>query len=109
MGPTPTAASIRCPKPAFCLTLPTFRTLNPARTRTFHARRTQICSICEEAWLSTALEEHSIHCAVLRTLSGNGLSVDAQLTTIANVLEEWLETPMAFPALGPAPSQYHTK
>ncbi|KXZ54565.1 hypothetical protein GPECTOR_4g630 [Gonium pectorale] len=70
---------------------------------------TVICSICEEAWLSTHLEEHSIHCAVLRTLSGNGLSVDAQLTTIANVLEEWLETPLAFPALGPAPSQYHVK
>ncbi|GIL83200.1 hypothetical protein Vretimale_11287 [Volvox reticuliferus] len=70
---------------------------------------TVICSICEEAWLSTHLEEHSIHCAVLRTLSGNGLSIDAQLTTIANVLEEWLETPLAFPALGPAPSQYHVK
>ncbi|GLC33498.1 hypothetical protein PLESTB_000081600 [Pleodorina starrii] len=70
---------------------------------------TVICSICEEAWLSTHLEEHSIHCAVLRTLSGNGLSVDAQLTTIANVLEEWLETPLTFPALGPAPSHYHVK
>ncbi|KAG2490698.1 hypothetical protein HYH03_010859 [Edaphochlamys debaryana] len=70
---------------------------------------TVICSICEEAWLSTHLEEHSIHCAVLRTLSGNGLSVDAQLTTIANVLEEWLETPLAFPALGPAPGHYHVK
>ncbi|GIL52826.1 hypothetical protein Vafri_8590 [Volvox africanus] len=70
---------------------------------------TVICSICEEAWLSTHLEEHSIHCAVLRTLSGNGLSVDAQLTTIANVLEEWLETPQTFPALGAAPSQYHVK
>lgn len=69
----------------------------------------QICSICEEAWLSTHLEEHSIHCAVLRTLSGNGLSIDAQLTTIANVLEEWLETPLAFPALGPAPNVFHVK
>ncbi|KAG2436135.1 hypothetical protein HYH02_011643 [Chlamydomonas schloesseri] len=68
-----------------------------------------ICSICEEAWLSTHLEEHSIHCAVLRTLSGNGLSIDAQLTTIANVLEEWLETPLAFPALGPAPNVFHVK
>jgi hypothetical protein len=69
----------------------------------------QICSIGEEGGLSTHLEEHSIHCAVLRTLSGNGLSVDAQLTTVANVLEEWLETPLAFPALGPAPSQYYIK
>ncbi|PNH05649.1 putative serine/threonine-protein kinase [Tetrabaena socialis] len=74
-----------------------------------HEDLSVICSICEESWLSTHLEEHSIHCAVLRTLSGNGLSVDAQLTTIANVLEEWLETPLAFPALGPAPSHYHVK
>lgn len=59
--------------------------------------------------MSTQLEEHSIHCAVLRTLSSNGLSIDAQLTTIANVLEEWLEAPLGFPALGPAPSSYYVK
>ncbi len=43
--------------------------------------------MCEEAWASDRLEEHSELCAVLRQV-GQGMSVDAHLTTLANVIEE---------------------
>lgn len=69
----------------------------------------QICSICEEGWLSAQLEEHSVHCALLRTIESTTRSTDAQLTTIANILEEWLENPAGYPALGFAPSGYSVK
>jgi len=49
-----------------------------------------VCSICEEAWASSRLEEHSELCAVLRQV-GQNMSVDAHLTTLANVIEEQLE------------------
>jgi hypothetical protein len=44
-------------------------------------------SVCEEAWASERLGEHSELCAVLRQV-GKGMSVDAHLTTLANVIEE---------------------
>lgn len=47
-----------------------------------------VCSVCEEHWPTSRLEEHSELCAVLRQLSASGLSVDAMLTMLANVIEE---------------------
>ncbi|KAG1676353.1 hypothetical protein FOA52_001148 [Chlamydomonas sp. UWO 241] len=49
-----------------------------------------VCSVCEEAWAAERLEEHSELCAVLRQV-GHGMSVDAHLTTLANVIEDMLE------------------
>lgn len=49
---------------------------------------TVVCSICEEHWPTSRLEEHSEMCAVLRQLHNSGLSVDGMLTTLANVIEE---------------------
>ncbi|MEW5318651.1 MAG: hypothetical protein WDW38_009857 [Sanguina aurantia] len=48
-----------------------------------------VCSICEESWPSARMEEHNGLCSQLRsTLMSGTLSADAQLTTLANVLEE---------------------
>eukprot|EP00798_Chlamydomonas_sp_ICE-L_P001645 gene1645-33037_t len=49
-----------------------------------------LCAICEEQWASVRLEEHSELCAVLQSVA-QGMSVDAHLTTLANVIEEQLE------------------
>ncbi len=46
-----------------------------------------VCSICEDRWASCRLEEHSELCAVLQSVA-QGMSVDAHLTTLANVIEE---------------------
>ncbi|MEW5305926.1 MAG: hypothetical protein WDW36_008437 [Sanguina aurantia] len=51
-----------------------------------------VCSICEESWPSARMEEHNGLCSQLRsTLMSGTLSADAQLTTLANVLEELFE------------------
>eukprot|EP00798_Chlamydomonas_sp_ICE-L_P030770 gene30770-35809_t len=49
-----------------------------------------LCAICEERWAAGRLEEHSELCAVLQSVA-QGMSVDAHLTTLANVIEEQLE------------------
>lgn len=49
-----------------------------------------VCSICEDKWQSSKLEEHSEICACIRKI-GLGLSADAQLTKLANYMEEQVD------------------
>lgn len=91
-----------CPNcfPALLLLLPVRAVMNES----------QVCSICEQPWLSEQLEEHSVHCALLRTIEATSkVVIDEQLTMIANILEEWLENPSGYPALGLAPSGFNAK